>query len=231
VQHCTDYLQGYVLKAVNAPLLLAMDEVDRMFDAEFCSDFFSMLRNWHNSRAVPLPMMRVWKQLDLALVTATEPYHLIANLNQSPFNVGEVITLTDFTAAQVSGLNQVHGLPFNPMQERQLMDLLNGHPYLIRRSLYLVASGQWAVAQLFADVTGDRGPFSDHLRYHLFRIHDRQDLIEGLKQVIGQQICPDRRVLRLLSAAGLVVVDQVDHQRVAPRCQLYGEYFGERLNG
>jgi Cdc6-like AAA superfamily ATPase len=82
VQRCTRYMQLHILKPLGEPLLVAMDEVDRMFDADFGTDFFSMLRSWHNNRA--LPMYRIWKQFDLALVTATEPYHLIADLNQSP---------------------------------------------------------------------------------------------------------------------------------------------------
>jgi AAA-like domain/TIR domain len=224
IQRCTDYFQLHLLKQLQSPLLLAMDEVDRMFDTTFGSDFFSMLRSWHNKRA--LPTTKVWKNLDLALVTATEPYHLIANLNQSPFNVGEVITLADFSAEQVAGLNRKHGDRFSASQERLLMDWLSGHPYLVRKALYLVASGQLTVEELFARAIDDRGAFGDHLRYHLFRINDRTDLLEGLRQVIRQQSCSDRQVLRLLSAAGLVVRDG---QTVRSRCRLYAEYFGERL--
>ncbi len=225
-QRCTRYLQGYVLKELGAPLLLAMDEVDRMFDTDFQSDFFSMLRSWHNSRA--LPTTRIWRNLDLALVTATEPYHLIENLNQSPFNVGEVITLSDFTIEQVAALNRQHGSPLTLSQIQQLMNWVNGHPYLVRKALYLVASQQCTVDYLFAQATGDRGPFGDHLRYHLFRIRDRPDLLQGLKQVIQNQTCGDDRVLRLLTAAGLVYRDG---QAVLPRCRLYAEFFGERLHG
>jgi hypothetical protein len=223
-QCCTRYLQSYVLKELGSPLLLAMDEVDRIFETEFQSDFFGMLRGWHNSRA--LPTTRIWRNLDLALVTATEPYHLIENLNQSPFNVGEVITLTDFTVEQVAELNQRHGAPFTSQQERQLMDWVNGHPYLVRKALYLVASRYYTVEDLFAQAIAERGPFGDHLRYHLFRISDRPDLIQGLRQVIRNQTCSDARVLRLLQAAGLV-----DSQAVQPRCRLYAEFFGERLDG
>jgi hypothetical protein len=53
IQRCTRYMQTYVLKEVGSPLVLAMDEVDRMFDADYRSDFFSMLRSWHNNRALP----------------------------------------------------------------------------------------------------------------------------------------------------------------------------------
>lgn len=226
VQRCTSYMQTHILKEVGGPLLLAMDEVDRMFDADYRSDFFSMLRNWHNNRA--LPMWSMWKQFDLALVTATEPYHLIANLNQSPFNVGEVILLADFTAEQVSDLNQRHGSPLMPAQEQQLIALLNGHPYLVRRSLYLVASQQLEFAALIARAAKDSGPFSDHLRYHLFRIYDKPDLVQGVLQVIRANTCPDERIARLLIAAGLV---RREEQRVVPRCQLYADYFREYLHG
>ncbi|MEM8503141.1 MAG: AAA-like domain-containing protein [Cyanobacteria bacterium P01_D01_bin.1] len=226
VRCCTRYMQTHILKEVGGPLVLAMDEVDRMFDADYQSDFFSMLRNWHNSRA--LPMNRIWKQFDLALVTATEPYHLIANLNQSPFNVGEVLPLSDFSAAQVTDLNRRHGNVLTAEEEQALMSLLNGHPYLVRRSLYLVARRQLSVAALFAQADGDNGPFGDHLRYHLFRIYDNQELAQGLLQVIRAGRCPDERIVRLLSAAGLV---RRADERVVPRCRLYADYFGRHLHG
>lgn len=223
-QRCTRYLQRYLLKEVGSPLVLAMDEVESVFDAEFRSDFFSMLRSWHNNRATT----PIWKQLDLTLVTSTEPYQLIENLNQSPFNVGQVIELTDFSAQQVANLNQQHGSLLNSQQEQQVMELLGGHPYLVRRALYLVASGQLMAAELFAAAVDDRGPFGDHLRYHLFRLNDKPDLIQGMLQVIRNQTCPNERIFFRLRGAGLV---RRERQTVLPRCQLYAEYFREHLRG
>lgn len=223
-QRCTRYMQRYLLKELGSPLVLAMDEVESVFDTDFRSDFFSMLRSWHNNRATA----PIWKQLDLALVTSTEPYQLIENLNQSPFNVGQVIELTDFPIEQVAELNERHGRPLTPPQVEQLMALLAGHPYLVRRALYLVASGQVTVTELFAQAVADRGPFGDHLRYHLFRMNDKQDLIEGMLQVIRSQTCPDERVFFRLRGAGLV---RRERQTVLPRCPLYAEYFQEHLRG
>jgi hypothetical protein len=227
-QLATRYVQNQVLKALNRPLLLAMDEVDRLFEAEYRSDFFAMLRGWHNNRASPLPLLRPWKQLDLALVTATEPYHLIANLNQSPFNVGEVIQLHDFSAEQVADLNQRHGGPLAPGPLAQLMELLHGHPYLVRRALYLVANGQRPVEQVLEQAASDYGPFGDHLRYHLFRIVDYQALRAGLRQVIRSNRCDDEKTSRLLIAAGLA---RQEGSAVLPRCPLYATYFGQHLDG
>ncbi|MBW4470888.1 MAG: AAA-like domain-containing protein [Stenomitos rutilans HA7619-LM2] len=223
-QRCTRYMQRYLLKELGSPLVLAMDEVESVFDTDFRSDFFSMLRSWHNSRATS----SIWRQLDLTLVTSTEPYQLIENLNQSPFNVGLVIDLIDFTTDQMASLNQRHGSPFNREQAQQLMRLLNGHPYLVRRALYLTASQQLSVADLFARAIDDRGPFGDHLRYHLFRMHDKKALVQGFVQVIKNNVCQDEQVFFRLRGAGLV---RREGQTVLPRCQLYADYFREHLRG
>ena len=171
--------------------------------------------------------MPIWKQLDLTLVTSTEPYQLIENLNQSPFNVGEVIDLSDFTLAEVAELNQRHRSPFTTEGVNRLMGLLNGHPYLTRRALYLVASGRLSVADLFAQATDAHGRFGDHLRYHLFRLHKQDALVQGLRQVIRNQSCQDEKVFFRLRGAGLV---RREGKTEAPRCQLYADYFQEFLH-
>jgi len=108
------------------------------------------------------------------------------------------------------------------------MALLNGHPYLVRRALYLVASQQISVEDLFLQAATDRGPFGDHLRYHMFRIYDKQELVQGLLQVIRNKTYSDERIARLLIAAGLV---RREGQQTLPRCQLYRDYFREHLDG
>jgi DNA-binding CsgD family transcriptional regulator len=221
-QRTTRYLQRYLLKELGRPLVLAMDEVESTFDTSFRSDFFGMLRSWHNGRQTN----SLWKQLDMVLVTSTEPYQLIENLNQSPFNVGEVIELEDFTAVQVEELNRRHGSPFSVLEEGELVSLLAGHPYLVRRALYLVANGRVTPGELYATATKDRGPFGDHLRHHLFRLNNKPDLIEGLRQVIRFHTCPDEAVFFRLRGAGLVKHE--DHS-VVPRCQLYAYYFQEKF--
>jgi hypothetical protein len=222
-QRCARYVGRYLLRELGGPLVLAMDEVESIFEADFRTDFFSMLRSWHNSRATTPS----WKQLDLALVTSTEPYQLIENLNQSPFNVGEVIEMSDFTAEQVAELNRRHRSPFSAAEEKQLMALLSGHPYLTRRALYLTASGRIAAPDLFAQATGDRGPFGDHLRYHLFRLNNKEELIRGLQQVIRDHRCQNEEVFFRLRGAGLVRREGHDE---LPRCQLYADYFREYLH-
>ena len=223
-QRCTRYVGRHILRQVDQPVFLAMDEVERVFETDFRSDFFSMLRSWHNDRAIKPE----WKKLDLALVTSTEPYQLIENLNQSPFNVGEVIALQDFTPEQVATLNGQHGSPFNSGHLGPLNNLLAGHPYLTRKALFLVASGRVSSDQLFQTAADEHGPFGDHLRYHLFRLHGHNDLINGFKQVIRQGRCEDEGIFWRLRGAGLV---KRSGNSVMPRCTLYSDYFKEHLDG
>jgi hypothetical protein len=223
-QLCTRYVGRHILRALQGPVVLAMDEVDSIFDAPVRDDFFGMLRSWHNRRS----RYREWRQLDLALVTSTEPYQFIEDLNQSPFNVGESVELSDFSAAQVADLNRRHGSPLSPMQEGRLVSLLHGHPYLTRRALYLVAGGRISAPELFERATEDRGPLGDHLRHHLFRLHGHDDLIRPLQAVIAGQGCDDERAFFRLRGAGLV---RREGDQVVPRCQLYADYFRERLHG
>jgi hypothetical protein len=225
VQKTTNYLQKHLLKEIqDVQILLAMDEVERMFASPFRSDFFSMLRSWHNNRA----RGGDWPRLNLALVTSTEPYQFIADLNQSPFNVGQVVELDDFTREQVIELNRRHQNPLTETQLKQLFDLLSGHPYLTRKALYLVASGRDTFAQLLDKACEDNGPFGDHLRNHLFRMGDQEKLKAGLVQIIKYQRCSEEHVFFQLRGSGLV--KRVD-TKVMTRNKLYTDYFGKRLSG
>jgi hypothetical protein len=222
-QRATRYLGRHVLPAAGAPVVLAMDEVDSILDTDFRTDFFGMLRSWHNNRAKD----PAWNRLDLALVISTEPYQLIENLNQSPFNVGEVIELADFQPEHVTELNRRHGNPLTESEVDRLIALVGAHPYLVRRALYLVADKRYSGASLFASAHDDHGPFGDHLRYHLFRLQEQPAQVRALLQIIDRNSCADENLFNRLRGAGLV---RREGQRVVPRCRLYAQFFKERLD-
>lgn len=223
-QLCSIYMEEKVFAHVGQPLLLAIDEAERVFETKFRSDFFGMLRSWHNNRAY----QGQWKSLDIALVTSTEPYQFVEDLNQSPFNVGEIIEVQDFTDKQVVELNNRHGSPLVMSEIEQLMHLLEGHPYLTRKALYLISSKRISATELFLRANDDRGPFGDHLRNNLFRIYDKKPLINGLRLVINHNKCPDMSVFFRLKGAGLV---REQDGFILPRNNLYAEYFRKHLNG
>jgi hypothetical protein len=137
-----------------------------------------------------------------------------------------VIELTDFTFDHVADLNHRHGSPLSKNEEKQLMILLGGHPYLVRRALYLIASQQISTSELFANATADNGSFGDHLRHHLSLLHNKAELIKGLLEVINQNTCQDKHIFWRLRGAGLV---RSEGRAVLPRCQLYADFFRDNL--
>ncbi len=222
-QRATRYMGRHILKNMDSSLVLAMDEVERVFDTEFRSDFFSMLRSWHNDRAIDPK----WKKLDLVLVTSTEPYQLIENLNQSPFNVGEVLSLTDFTASQVEQMNRQQGNVFSEAQLADVFEELAGHPYLTRKALYLVGSGRTTFDHLMSNAASDESPFGDHLRYHFFRLHRQARLVTAMRQVLDTGRLDDDTLYWRLRGAGLVTRNG---PKVSARCKLYEDYMRGRLD-
>ncbi|MGB3653705.1 MAG: AAA-like domain-containing protein, partial [Rivularia sp. (in: cyanobacteria)] len=95
--NCTAYFKKHVLKQINSPLVLVLDEVDRLFPySEVVEDFLGMLRSWHEKGKIS----EVWKLLRLVLAHSTEVY-IPLDYHQSPFNAGVPIELQEFNREQV----------------------------------------------------------------------------------------------------------------------------------
>ena len=223
---CTQYVSQKLLKKLDKPVVLAMDEVDSFFDADFRSDFFAMLRSWFNEGA----FVPIWKQLNIVVVTSARPYLLIDDQG-SPFNIGIEIELSDFSLNEVEDLNRRYGSPLSETDEHQgvpeLMRLLGGHPFLVRRALFLIASGQCTKDELFTRAHHNPGPFGEHLGSLSYRLSDRDELSQGMKDVLTISTCKFERIVLRLEGLGLVVREQ---RKIKPRCLLYEKYFKEYLN-
>ncbi len=218
----TYLMEDYILPQLDTPLVLALDEVDRLLQTPFYTNFFALLRAWHNSRA----LSEEWDKLNMVLVISTEPYMLIADVNQSPFNVGLRIYLEDFNEAQVRDLNRRHGAPVSDADFPQLLSLLGGQPYLTRQALYTLAIKQLAWADLTYEATLDNGPFGDHLRRQQWLLHDEPALKAAFKQIIEQNHCADPSAQFRLLQAGLI---KASGDMCACRCDLYRLYFKDKL--
>ncbi|MFO7662190.1 MAG: AAA-like domain-containing protein [Chloroflexota bacterium] len=218
----TALMEEYVLPALDQPMVLAIDEADRLLETSYYSDFFGLLRSWHNSAAYePL-----WEMMNLAMVISTEPYLLIADPNQSPFNVGLKLYLEDFSKAQVEDLNRRHGHPLSSGDLADFQTLLGGHPYLTRKALYTLVTERMDWPALREVAASDGGPFSDHLRRQMWLLHKRPELIAALRAIIRRQKCDDEDARFRLLRAGLI---QASGDICTPRCELYEVYFRDRL--
>ncbi len=222
----TYLLEDYVLSA-DTPLVLALDEVDLLLQAgqNFHTEFFGLLRSWHNNRASDFEG-KGWDKFYITMAISTEPYLLIQDVHQSPFNVGETITLEDFDPTQTFALNWKHGQPIKSAQIGQFINLFSGHPYLSRKALYMMATQELNWDDLFKIADTDIGPFSDHLRHHWLLINDKPELISALREVIRFHRCSDETAQIRLTKAGLI---KGSGQNYSCRCGLYERYFEDKV--
>jgi hypothetical protein len=220
---CSYYLQ-YVLQQLNGqPLLLAMDEIDRLATASFKSDFFAMVRSWHNDRAIEPDYQR----LDLVLITSLEQHQLIDidEHYQSPFNVGEVERFEDFSADEVAELASRYGLQFSMEKLEKLVSLLGGHPYLHQLALHHLAKSGTSVDTLVKQARNLNSPFDSHLEYVYTTVNGTPTLLQGVKDLLQPRPLDETSILQL-RRAGLV---QRRGSKAQFRCRLYEEYFREQF--
>jgi hypothetical protein len=219
-----EFLVKAVLDGASSPVVLILDEVDRLFDHSYRGDFFAAVRGWHNNRATE----EAWENLHLVLGHATDPALWIEDLNQSPFNVGDRLRLGDFTRDQVADLNDRHRKPLRNADEiAGLMDLVGGHPYLVRQALYVLATERWSLARLREEAGKDTGPFGDHLRRHLWALLKNDRLRAVVARIARGEGCDDEGLFQRLLASGLVTGE--GHSAARLRCALYQTYFSQRL--
>ena len=222
---CTKYFQRYLLSEMKSPLALGLDDVDQIFQhPAIATDFFGLLRAWHERGKNE----KVWKKLRLIIVHSKEVY-IPLNINQSPFNVGLPIELSELSQAQVQGLIRLHRLDWSEEQGEQLMAMVGGHPYLVRWALYKIGRGRMTLAELLRVAPTEAGPYGEHLRRHLLNLEENADLHSAIKQVIAADSPVEIGAAEgfKLRSMGLV---KFQGNAVMPLCSLYRQYFSDRLD-
>jgi serine/threonine-protein kinase len=223
--NCTAYFEEYLLPQINQPLALGLDEVDRVFEyPEIASDFFGLLRAWHEEAK----NREVWKNLCLVVVHATEVY-IPLNTNQSPFNVGLPIELPEFNREQIAELARRHDLAWQPAQIDQLYRMIGGHPYLVRLALYHLARQDLSLEQLLAKAPTETGLFRDHLRGQWWHLQHHPELATAFRQVIQAPDLVRLETMDLFKLHSLGLI-QLEGNEARLRCQLYRDYFAAMLN-
>lgn len=221
---CKSYFERYLLTNITEPLVLGLDEVDRVFQyPELASDFFGLLRAWHEESR----NREIWRKLRLVVVHSTEVY-VPMDVNQSPFNVGLPIELAEFTSEQVQELATRYQLAWGMKEVEQVMALVGGHPYLVRLAMYYIARQELSLAQLLETAPTDTGLYSDHLRRHLWNLSQQPELAAAFNKVVATDSPVHLEPIYgfKLHSMGLV---HLQGNQVTPRYDLYRQYFCDRL--
>ncbi|MEM7061825.1 MAG: AAA-like domain-containing protein [Cyanobacteria bacterium P01_B01_bin.77] len=223
---CSTYVEEYLLASSDAPLVLCLDDVDLLFPyPEIYEDFFGLLRSWYEmarTRSRPL-----WKQLRLAIVHSTDVY-IPLNINQSPFNVGVPIEITEFTPDQIERFAMLHGLA-SPLDLAPLIAMVGGHPYLLEQAFdFLKTHPEESLAALLAKAPTETGIYANHLREHWITLRDTPALTATLRQVLEthEPIVLEPVQAHQLHSMGII---KLTGNIAEPRCQLYRQYFHTQL--
>ncbi|MDZ8090567.1 MAG: AAA-like domain-containing protein [Nostoc sp. DedQUE05] len=222
--NCTNYFERYLLPAISSSLILGLDNVDILFSHQaIACDFLPLLRTWHE-KAHTRP---IWKKLQLVIAYSKEDY-ISTDRNKSPFNVGKSIDIPQLNQAQVQKLAQHLKLHWNEEQTTQLMDMVGGHPWLVKKALYEMTRCGLTLIELLQIAPTEGGLYGDHLRLHWLILQEHQ-LLETMKQVVAKNtaVLIDRVKASKLQHMGLV--KYTHNNSVQPLCDLYRLYFRDRL--
>ncbi len=227
---CKIYFEAYVLEQIDSPLILAFNEVNRVFEhPTIAQDFLPMLRFWHEQARV----VDIWQKLRLVVVHATEIY-VPLKINQSPFNVGLSITLPPFTLKQVQELAQRYGLYWATGSQgvqrlAPLMAMVGGHPFLVNVALYHLCQAEVTLEELLQAAPTQTGIYRDYLRSLLAMLQDEPQLASALLQVMAadESVQLDAITAYKLESMGLV---QLDGNQAWASCELYRLYFRQQLS-
>ncbi|GGA16261.1 hypothetical protein CYANOKiyG1_30430 [Okeania sp. KiyG1] len=205
-------------------VVLLLDEVDELYKyPEITEDFCGMLRSWYEESKT----LEIWENLRMVIAYSTE-YHGTLDIYQSPFNVGKQIELKEFTEEEVTLLTLRHQL--DPKIVTDLMSIVGGHPYLIRLALYKMSQEELTIENLLKEAPTDSGIYRDHFSRHLETIEKRAKIKAVFQEILKANSplrLPDKnREVCQLEGMGLITM-KGDYAQ--PRCQLYRQYFQERL--
>lgn len=229
------YLQSYLLQQINTPIVLLINEVNRIFDYPvLAQEFLSLVRSLNEASRYT----EVLQKLRLVLAYSTEIY-VPLQLYQSPFNVGQLIEFPELSLAEIQMLAERYGLSWlNPgcHHASKLHALVGGHPYLVQLALYHLAhrvaytspeKGADILSQLLAAASTLDGIYSDHLQRHLSVLYTHPELMIALKQVlveVGAELHPMQQYK--LQSLGLI---KLQSNRVQISCKLYQLFFSRYI--
>ncbi|MGB3572871.1 MAG: AAA-like domain-containing protein [Phormidesmis sp.] len=235
----TIYFEDYLLSAIESPIVLALNEVNRVFEhPEIACDFLPLLRFWYeqakqeSAQPGKVRLERGFQKLRTVVVHSTEIY-VPLNIHQSPFNVGLPITLGPFDDAQIKALAGRYGVAFGEHQDdeqltEQLKTLIGGHPYLLSVAFYYLRQGQRSLSQLIAEAPTAAGIYYDHLQACWAHIRAQPALAEVLRRVVSASdpVWVEGAIAHQLSSLGLVTLSG---STCRPVCELYRIFFAEQF--
>lgn len=225
---CKLYFEQYLLANIEQPLVIGLDDIDRLFlHPELADNFFALLRVWHEEAK----NKAIWQKLRLIVVHSTEVY-LPLNLNQSPFNVGLPIALPEFTLAQIKNLAFRYQLSWSNDECEKLMKWVGGNPYLIHLAIYHICYKKINLEQFLAmPLHSNHSIYQEHLQRQLCGLQQNHpDLLENFARVVMTESPIELEMIKAFKLQSLGLI-QLYNTKAKISCQLYQKYFQDYFAG
>lgn len=226
---CKSYFEEYLLLQTPQPLVLVLDDIDRLFAyPDVADEFFGLLRAWHEESK----NRAVWQRLRLIVTHTTEVY-IPLNIHKSPFNVGLPIELNGLTGRQIQDLADRYGYRWSNQFTEALIKQIAGHPYLVQTLLHYLQQADLpqqptALEELLSS-SSLNFVYYDHLQQQEQSLVHDPSLAATFAQVIQSPIPVQLELTQALKLQSLGLVTLQGFQAM-PSCELYRCYFGDRWN-
>jgi len=214
---CKIYFEQYLLPEVGQTVFLGLDRVDELIKyPELCRGFLGLLRLFReDSRQNP-----IFAQLRLILVYGKDiEVYVSLPIDRSPFSVGVLIELPEFTAQQVLDLAKLYDLQWSDTEVQSLMSLVGGYPFLVRLALYHIACQDTTLPELLETAPSQAGYYRECLQV----LSQKPELLAAMQKVVtGDSTDLNETTQHDLYSLGLV---KFEDNAVIPSCELYRQYF------
>ncbi|WP_375469726.1 AAA-like domain-containing protein [uncultured Nostoc sp.] len=182
------FIEQVLLKKIQQPIVIFVDEIDRVLSQDFSlDDFFALIRFFQNQR-VDKP---IFERLTFALLGVATPSDLITDKTQTPFNIGEEIELHGFQLEEIQPLiNGLQGRFDNPRRViEEILDWTGGQPFLTQK-----------LCKLMVDESFKENPctVSELVRAKIIDNWESQDNPEHLRTIRNRICSDDQRASYLL---------------------------------
>jgi hypothetical protein len=209
---------------LDQPLVLVLDELEAVFPyPEIADNFFALLRAWYEEAKTN----QIWQNLRLVLVHSTDAY-VSVNLHQSPFNVGLPIQMPEFNAGQVETLANRHQLNWTTAQAKQLIQMVGGHPYLVRLAFYYMVRDNLSLEEFLRLAPTETGFYNSYMQEILSLLERQTDLVNALNTLVTSTE-PVRLTLAEMTKLDRMGLIKVKNNQATLRCELYRQCFSEHL--
>ena len=226
---CTSYFEHCLLTDAKSPIVIVIDDLNSLtsYDSTY-KDLCSLLRSFYNMSAPSSEKYREkWKKLGLIIAYSGKP---LLPERDSPFNVGKLIQLPEFTVDEVQSLAMQYKIQMDSTTISLIMRLVGGHPHLISLSFEhlrnINLNSQEDINNFITQSSTQRGIYSEHLN-KLHRKIQYDQLKQALYRVVRSQdpVRLNSQIVEKLEEIGLIKSSGTGTDFVEPFCELYRVFF------